>query len=272
MKKRLVSSIIFMAILILIMFVNKPVVDTIIVTTLSILGIYEYNKAFKNAGYNPITWVGYLSCGLIFTMGGLMNDSNKVLLTKIGLPTLLILIFMYMIITNLKRNVIDVAITVLSLVYIPFMFSFLKLILMMDQGRILIWYVFLGAFASDVFAYLVGTKFGKHKLCPSISPNKTVEGLIGGIIGVVISYIILTLIANTYFNLNLNMITILFAGIIAGLSGVFGDLTASAIKRFCKIKDFSNIIPGHGGILDRFDSILFVAPVIYMFLKLYIFM
>lgn len=272
MKKRLVSSIIFMSILILIMFVNKPVVDTIIVTTLSILGIYEYNKAFKNAGYKPITWVGYLSCGLIFTMGGLMNDSSKILLIKIGLPALLISIFMYMIITNLKRSIIDVAITVLSLVYIPFMFSFIKLILMMDQGRVLIWYVFLGAFASDVFAYVVGMRFGKHKLCPDISPKKTIEGSIGGIIGVIISYIILTLIANTYFALNLNIVLVLLAGVIAGIAGQFGDLSASAIKRYCKIKDFSDIIPGHGGILDRFDSILFVAPVIYMFLKIYIYM
>lgn len=261
-----------MAILILIMVVNKPILDTIVVTTLSMLGIYEYNKAFKSIGYRPISWVGYLSCAIIFTMGGLIDDSSKILLIKIGIPAMLISIFMYIIVTNLKRSIIDVAITVFSLIYIPFMFSFLKLILMMDNGRILIWYVFLGAFASDTFAYIVGTKFGRTKLCPDISPKKTVEGSIGGIIGVIISYIILTYIGNAYFDLNLNMLTILLAGLIAGIAGQFGDLSASAIKRFCNIKDFSDIIPGHGGILDRFDSILFVAPVIYMFLKVYILM
>lgn len=261
-----------MSILILIMVVNEPVLDTIVVTSLSMLGIYEYNKAFKSIGYRPISWVGYLSCAIIFTMGGLIDDSSKILLIKIGIPAMLISIFMYIIVTNLKRSIVDVAITVFSLIYIPFMFSFLKLILMMDNGRILIWYVFLGAFASDTFAYIVGTKLGRTKLCPDISPKKTVEGSIGGIIGVIISYIILTYIGNAYFDLNINMLTILLAGLIAGIAGQFGDLSASAIKRFCNIKDFSEIIPGHGGILDRFDSILFVAPVIYMFLKVYILM
>ncbi len=273
MNKRLMSSIIFMAILILIMIINKPVLDTIVITSLSILGIYEFNKAFKGIGYNLIGWVGYLSCSLIFTMGGLMDDTSKILLIKIGLPAMLIAIFIYVIVTNMKRNVIDVALTLLSLIYIPFMLSFLKLILMMDNGRLLIWFVFMGAFASDTFGYAIGTKFGKHKLCPDISPKKTVEGSIGGIIGVILSYIIITLIANSsYFGMNLNMLSVLLAGVIVGIAGQFGDLSASAIKRFCKIKDFSNIMPGHGGILDRFDSILFAAPVVYMFLKLYVFM
>ena len=143
---------------------------------------------------------------------------------------------------------------------------------MMEDGRFYIWLVFLGAFASDTFAFLVGKKFGKTKLCPDISPNKTVEGSIGGIVGVIISYAILTYIGNTWLNLDLNYLYMVIAGVIAGIAGQFGDLSASAIKRYCGVKDFGNLIPGHGGILDRFDSILFVAPVIYMFLKVYIFM
>ena len=93
---------------------------------------------------------------------------------------------------------------------------------------------------------------------------------IGGIIGVVLSYAVLTYIANRYFGMTLQYGYTLMAGVIAGIAGQFGDLSASAIKRYCNVKDFGNLIPGHGGILDRFDSILFVAPVIYMFLKIYI--
>ncbi|MNI47465.1 Phosphatidate cytidylyltransferase [compost metagenome] len=130
----------------------------------------------------------------------------------------------------------------------------------------------MGAFASDTFAYFIGSKFGKTKLCPDISPKKTVEGAIGGILGVMITYCVITYIANTYFMMDFNIIYILLAGVIAGISGQFGDLSASAIKRYCKVKDFGNLMPGHGGILDRFDSILFVAPIIYIFLKLYILM
>lgn len=270
MKKRAISAVIFTAILILIMFVDNPIVDTLIIVLLSVIGIYEYNKAFKNAGFRPISWVGYASCLTMFFMGGIMSDQNKILLLKIIIPALVIALFMYIIISNLKRSIVDIAITVFSLIYIPFMFSFMKLILLMEQGRILIWLVFLGAFSSDICAFLVGTKFGKHKLCPDISPKKTVEGAIGGVFGVVISYLVLTYIANRYFAMDLNYIYIVIAGIIAGIAGQFGDLSASAIKRYCKVKDFGNLIPGHGGILDRFDSILFVAPVIYMFLKVYI--
>lgn len=270
MKKRVISSVIFTVLLVLIMFIDNPIVDSAIIILLSLIGIYEYNKAFKNIGYKPISWVGYLSCFLIFTMGGVISDENKILLIKIAVPALVIIIFMYVIITNFKRTVIDIAITIFSLIYIPFMFSFVKLILIMPLGRVLIWFVFLGAFASDICAYLVGTKFGKTKLCPEISPKKTVEGSIGGIIGVVLSYTVLTYIANRYFGMTLQYGYVLMAGVIAGIAGQFGDLSASAIKRYCNVKDFGNLIPGHGGILDRFDSILFVAPIIYMFLKIYI--
>lgn len=271
MKRRILSGAIFLLVLILIGVFDSPFVDTCVITALSIVGIYEYNKAFKNSGYKPISWVGYLGSFTMFLMGGIIQDQDKMLITKIALPALIILVFMYIILTNLKRSIVDVAITVFSLVYIPFMFSFLKLILMMQNGRFLILYVFIAAFASDTFAYFVGTKFGKTKLCPEISPKKTIEGSMGGILGVIICYIVLTYVGNAYFNMNMNIIYMLIAGIIAGIAGQYGDLSASAIKRYCKIKDFGNIIPGHGGILDRFDSMLFVAPVMYMFLKLYMF-
>lgn len=271
LKRRILSGAIFLIVLILIGVFDSPFVDTCVITFLSMMGIYEYNKAFKIAKFKPISWVGYLGCLTIFLMGGIIPDQDKMYITKIALPAFIIIIFMYMILTNLKRTIVDVAITVFSLLYIPFMFSFVKLILMMDHGRFLIIYVFMAAFASDTFAYFIGSKFGKNKLCPEISPKKTIEGSIGGILGVILCFTIITYIGNEYFNMNLNIIYMLFAGVIAGIAGQFGDLSASAIKRYCNVKDFGNIMPGHGGILDRFDSMLFVAPVMYMFLKLYMF-
>lgn len=269
MKRRIVSGAIFLLVLVLIGVFNSPFIDTCVITLLSMFGIYEYNKAFKLANFRPISWVGYLGCLTIFLMGGIIPDADKMNITKIALPAFIIIIFMYIILTNLKRTIVDVAITVFSLLYIPFMFSFVKLILMMEHGRFLVIYVFIAAFASDTFAYFVGTKLGKNKLCPEISPKKTIEGSIGGILGVILCFIVITYIGNEYFNMNMDMIYMLAAGVIAGIAGQFGDLSASAIKRYCNIKDFGNIIPGHGGILDRFDSMLFVAPVIYMFLKIY---
>ena len=130
--------------------------------------------------------------------------------------------------------------------------------------------MFCGAFISDTFAFLVGSKFGKTKLAPDISPNKTVEGSIGGILGVILSFIIITLVGNYKLGINGNVFYWTLISIAASVAGQFGDLTASAIKRYCKIKDFGNIMPGHGGVLDRFDSLMFVAPIVYLFIKIYI--
>lgn len=270
MKKRVISGTILVIVTILILVCNNPIVDSVVVFTLSCCGIYEYNKAFKFAGYRPISWIGYLACTSIFLMGGIVPEENKMVILKCALPVLLIGAFAYIIALKLKRNIVDVAITIFSLLYIPFMFSFLKLILLMPDGRFFMVYVFVVAFVGDTFAYFTGKALGKHKLCPEISPNKTVEGSIGSVLSVIICSIIMTIIGNNIFNMDLNFIYMVLAGSIAGIAGQFGDLAASAIKRYCKIKDFGNVIPGHGGILDRFDSILFIAPIIYMFIRLYI--
>ena len=269
MKTRIISGLIYTALLVAILVVNIPIVDTLVVIIISLIGVHEYIKAFKTAGYNPISWIGYLGCFALLSMGGVINNADKILCIRIALPAIIICVFTYAILTNLKFNIMDVMITCFSLILIPFMFSFIKLILMMQHGRLLILYVFFGAFVSDIFAYFIGSKFGKKKLCPGISPKKTVEGSIAGIIGAVISYIILTIIANMYFGFNLNILLMTAAGIIIAIVGQFGDLTASAIKRFCKIKDFGSVMPGHGGILDRLDSVMFVAPVVYILFKVY---
>lgn len=272
MLKRIISGGVFAFLAIGIIAFNNQLFDSIIVTALALAGTYEFFKAFKNIGVRPISWVGYLGCMIIMIMGKNVDQEYKILFLKIVIPLMLISTFAYIILTKIKRSVIDVAVTTLALVYIPFLLSFLKLIMDMQHGRIYIWYVLFGAFASDTFAYFIGSKFGKTKLAPEISPNKTVEGSIGGIAGVVIFFILFTLIINKYVLVTepLNIYYFTFIAIIAAVGGQFGDLTASGIKRYCKIKDFGNIIPGHGGILDRFDSVMFVAPIVYMFLRIYI--
>ena len=270
MKKRVISAVIFIALWVVILIVNNPIFDTAVVAILSLIATYEYCKAFKNIGYKPISWLCYAGCLSIFLMGGIIPEEYKLMLIKIIIPVGLISAFTYIVIGNVKRTVIDVAITVFALLYIPFMFSFMKLILNMEYGRFYILYVFCGAFVSDTFAFLVGSKFGKTKLAPDISPKKTVEGSIGGILGVIIFFILLTLLGNYKLGIYGNVFYWVIVGIAASVAGQFGDLTASAIKRYCKIKDFGNIMPGHGGILDRFDSLMFVAPIVYIFIKLYI--
>jgi phosphatidate cytidylyltransferase len=120
------------------------------------------------------------------------------------------------------------------------------------------------AWCADAGAYFTGVFFGKRKLCPKVSPNKTVEGFLGGIVvGTVSALIIGFIYSFVYSKAEFNYVLILLLGLLASIISVLGDLSFSLIKRSCKIKDFGSIFPGHGGFLDRFDSVIFAAPLIY---------
>ncbi len=273
MKERIISGVVFAIIGIIFLALNNPIVDTIVVTALAIVAMREYSKAFEKIKIKPITWIGYISClGILFYGNAILPTDTKVMALKLFLPISIIGTFCYIVLTNLKRTIIDVAVTFFGVLYVPVLFMFLKLMLTIPEaGRLYFIYVIIAAFVSDTAAYFIGCKFGKRKLCPDISPKKSVEGSIAGVVAVVIAYAIYTIILNVYFDMNLPILFMIFAGVISSIAGQFGDLSASAIKRYCKVKDFGNIMPGHGGILDRFDSMLFVAPIVYAFLNLYIF-
>jgi phosphatidate cytidylyltransferase len=134
--------------------------------------------------------------------------------------------------------------------------------------------ILIGAWITDAGAYFVGVFFGKHKLSPEISPKKTIEGAIGGFIVTIIAFIGAALIFKAYSNSNnlnieINYLTLIISAILCSCAAIVGDLSASLIKRECHIKDFGNILPGHGGVLDRFDSIMFVAPLMLILLQLF---
>lgn len=142
-------------------------------------------------------------------------------------------------------------------------------------GVILVLLALCGAWIADSGAYFVGTFLGKTKLCPEISPKKTVEGFIGGLISnglffdiIVLVYVSFFMPQSTDIVWNPNYILLFVLGILCAAIGTLGDLTASIIKRQCGIKDYGNIMPGHGGLLDRFDSVLFVVPFMFAFLNI----
>ena len=144
---------------------------------------------------------------------------------------------------------------------------FIPIIREMPNGKIAIWFVFIAAWGTDIFAYSIGRRIGKHKFT-QISPNKSVEGCIAGTIGAILCLLLYTFICNKVFATNYNYWVITFIGFVLSLVGQIGDLAASSIKRYTGIKDFSNLIPGHGGILDRIDSVIFIAPFAYFLLML----
>ena len=132
------------------------------------------------------------------------------------------------------------------------------------MGRYLVWLIFLCSWGCDTCAYCVGRLFGKHKMAPVLSPKKSIEGAVGGVVGAFLLTMIYCMVFQSQMNLSLPKIVIL-SGIaaIGGLISMVGDLAASAIKRNVDLKDYGHLIPGHGGILDRFDSVIITAPIIY---------
>ncbi len=151
--------------------------------------------------------------------------------------------------------------------YVSVMLSFAYLIRNMEHGLVLVLLIFVSSWINDTCAYFVGRALGKHKMAPVLSPKKSIEGLIGGIVGAGVFGAVFGILFDKYVD-TMNYAPLLFAvvGAVGALPAVIGDLAASAIKRNNDIKDYGKLIPGHGGILDRFDSIIFTAPIIYYLL------
>lgn len=154
----------------------------------------------------------------------------------------------------------QVAMTMVAGLLIPFLLSALVRIRIMEHGVYFIAAPFVMAFLPDTGAYLIGCAFGKHKLCPTISPKKTVEGLFGGFLGGVVGMIAYGLVLQHFFGFAVNYLFAVIYGVLGAGFATFGDLMFSVIKRQTGIKDYGTLLPGHGGILDRFDSVTLVAP------------
>lgn len=254
---RYLGAVIIAPILIFVFLGGLPL--KLLTIALSVCGLYEFYSAVRNKEIKPISYLGYMLIACLYIVQGL----DKMLLILI-LATIIALIIP---VINLKITFIDSAITIVGFIYVGFLFSFMPMIDSMENGRYLIWLVFLGSWGADTAAYYAGRLFGKRKLCPEVSPKKTVEGSIGGLIGSAMLCGIYGLVVSKYVP-NVAIIHFVLIGVLTGVAGQFGDLVASSVKRYVGIKDYSNLIPGHGGILDRFDSILFNALVVFYYLTL----
>lgn len=223
---------------------------------ISLVGINEFYDVFKETDIRPIKHIGFIASLLFFVMN--LNILKIELNFIIFISTILALIKIVLD-ENIKLN--DVFATIFGIIYIPFFFQHIMYL----DGYKHIWLIIIISWGTDTFAYLFGNLFGRTKLSPKLSPNKTVEGSLGGILGAVV----LTVIFCKVFMVP-DITKMIFLAIVCSVISQLGDLTASRIKRITGIKDYGYIIPGHGGILDRFDSILFVAPCLYYFLVLFI--
>ena len=267
--KRVASATVILPVVgIILIWGNKYIVD-ITFSIMAIMCLHEYFKAFRVSGKaNPLEWIGYVAAVCIAFIHLIPSE---IALFSVGaiIPISILVLFANVISTNLKVTINDIAITFFGIVYLVLFVMFLPIIREMENGKILIWYVMWAAWGTDVMAYVVGKNFGKHKYL-KISPNKTVEGTIAGMIGGVAACLLYTAICNQVWNLEINYLYIGIISLVLSIIGQIGDLAASSIKRYNGIKDFSNLIPGHGGMLDRFESVIFIAPFAYFLLKVLI--
>ena len=265
--KRVISSLIVAIPVVIMLIIPNKYIIGILISIISIIAMHEYLNAVSKV-CNPIRWVSYLSCIIIFGIN-FIPDEKIMISFMLYIPSIILLLFINIIATDMKINFKDMAYTLLGICYISVFMTFLTLVDGMQNGKILMIYILIAAFGTDVFAYLVGIKFGKHKFS-KVSPKKSIEGCIGGTLGSVILAIIYTYIINRFFNLGFEFsyFNIIVNGIVLSLIGQIGDFSASCIKRYVDIKDYSNLIPGHGGMLDRIDSVLFIAPYAYLLFTL----
>lgn len=258
--KRIISAIIGIPLVIYIITSGGYLFLTVVGLVI-FLGMREYYQMMNHAGFYPECKLGYVISLLLF-LSFIMIEGKFVhfTLTFVIIISLLIPIFQYR-----NHTFIDGIVTLFGTLYIGWLLGHIVLMNDLSQGAC---YILLSLFVTwliDSGAYFTGSYLGKHKLCPHISPKKTIEGALGGFLAGVMS----TIGFGTFW-LKLPLEHMIIMGAIVGIIAQLGDLAESALKRYADIKDSGNIIPGHGGILDRVDSILFVIPVVYYYLKYFV--
>lgn len=233
------------------------------VAVISLIGLFELYRAVKMEKTLPAVF-GYISSVVLDIL--VLKESYEYLLY--GLILSLMVMMICYVVAYPKFRAEQMTMLFFGLFYVTLMMSFIFKVRFLEQGILFVWLIFIGAWGSDTCAYCVGKLIGRHKLPSSLSPNKTIEGCLGGIVGAALIGLIYGLCVGRSENYGWEFALI---GAACAFISQIGDLAASAIKRNQDIKDYGRLIPGHGGILDRFDSILFTAPVVYILTRCLLF-
>ena len=259
MKTRVLAAAILAPLLLIIVLV-LPKVVTAVVAALS-CAMMAYELLYSTNLVRHTRLVVY-SAAMAFFVAIWCYTGMHYAWGMLGFLAFFAAVFGELMMSHVKVRFDRIAVCFLAAVLIPFLFSALVRLHIQKYGRHLIMIPFFIAWLSDSGAYFAGRAFGQRKLAPVISPKKTVEGMIGGILVAMAGLVAYMLMLNIFFDFKVNYVYALLYGLLGSLAGVFGDLCFSAIKRQAGIKDYSNLIPGHGGMLDRFDSVIVVAPLV----------
>jgi len=299
--KRAISSFIGISLAIVVIFSSSIIPLTVVIGVIAVWGLCEFYRSIQKMGVQPIWWLGILTTVLFVLTSAFKSGSMNILphsnITIQGFahfnilsdghlditplfPLIITTIFLAGFITEFLRKerapIKNIGATLFGALYIGWLISHIislkafggTTVLFghtVSMGSSIAMLMLLCTWATDSFAFLIGKNFGKHKISPKSSPNKTWEGSIGGLLGSII-------IGGSFgYFIGIPIIHVFILCFICGIISQLGDLTESAIKREIGIKDFSNLIPGHGGILDRIDSMLFTAPATYYYVLTFLY-
>lgn len=256
--KRLISGIV-LVILALIVVVSGGSILFAVTGIISLIGLFELYRAMdihKKA-------VGYVGFATAVSYYGLLWFDKEAYVTLMAIAALMLLMGIY-VFTFPKYKTEEVTVAFFGVFYVAVMLSYLYQVRVMNDGKYLVWLIFLSSWGCDTCAYCVGMLIGKHKLAPVLSPKKSIEGAIGGVVGsAMLGFVYATFFGSRMADVADPQLACALACGIGAVISQIGDLAASAIKRNHDIKDYGHLIPGHGGILDRFDSMIFTAPAIF---------
>lgn len=258
-KTRLLSGIVLVAVALL-TIISGGYVLFFTLLGISLIGMQELYKVMKvrEDHFNALEIAGYFGAVIYYVLMSLDFE-------KYGMMGVIISFMMFMFVyvfTYPKFKADQVMPAFFGVVYVAVMLSFIYLTRNLPDGKFLVWLIFLCSWGCDTCAYCVGMLIGKHKMAPVLSPKKSIEGAVGGVVGAALLGVIYAAATQG------KMAEYALICGVGALISMVGDLAASAIKRNQNIKDYGKLIPGHGGILDRFDSVIITAPVIYYLAKL----
>ena len=264
MKTRIITAAVAIPLLLLLLMVADKMIAAVVWGLM--MGVSAYELLYGTGLIREPRLVVY-SCVMAFavTIWSYLGAVHAFLLLLV--MVFIVVLYAEMMVSHVRITFDKIGMCVMGGMIIPFLLSSIIRILAMKVGRYVILIPFVVAFTSDSGAYFFGMMFGRHKLAPVISQHKTIEGAIGGVLCAVLSMVIYAMVLH-FNHFEVDFVNAMLYGILGSAAGVFGDLCFSVVKRQTGIKDYGNIIPGHGGILDRFDSMMLVGPLMEALLLL----